>query len=403
MVSFAADVPTMLAMVIVASLTMSAAVAVVGWGRPRDGLACWALVLLLNAAAHAMLALRGRIPDVLSIVVANTLLSCVFAGLLLAVFQFQGRRARWALVAAPVLVVLGLVLAYLDDFHARVSAVGFVCGLQALWALWAVVERRRATVGRGAWLLMAGLALEAGVLLVRASLAASLPVPQVGLLQGGTLQTLTFMATFGVVLLSSLGFVTMARDRADEANRVMAAVDALTGAANRRALISALDRDVARAVRTREPISVLMVDIDHFKRVNDQYGHQAGDQVLCRVVQVLQERVRSQDLVGRYGGEEFLVVLPGTDVAGALLLASDLRKAVESPAGAIGVTVSIGVFGGQLEPGDSWDLLVAAADRALYLAKENGRNRVEVAAALRRSPTQVPGDGDADAPMPAGR
>lgn len=403
MVSFAADVPTMLAMVIVASLTMSAAVAVVGWGRPRDGLAYWALVLLLNAVAHAMLALRGRIPDVLSIVLANTLLSCVFAGLLLAVFQFQGRRARWALVAAPVLVVLALVLAFLDDFHARVSAVGFVCGLQALWALWAVVERRRATVGRGAWLLMAGLALEAMVLLVRASLAASLPVPQVGLLQGGPLQTLTFMATFGVVLFSSLGFVTMARDRADEANRVMAAVDALTGAANRRALISALDRDVARAVRTREPISVLMVDIDHFKRVNDQFGHQAGDQVLCSVVQVLQARVRSQDLVGRYGGEEFLVVLPGTDVAGALLLASDLRKAVESPADAIGVTVSIGVFGGQLEPGDSWDLLVAAADRALYLAKENGRNRVEVATALRRSPTQAPGDGGADAPMPAGR
>lgn len=402
MASFAADVPTMMAMVILASLVMSAAVAVVGWGRPHDGLTRWALVLLLNAAAHAMLALRGRIPDALSIVVANTLLSCVFAGLLLAIFQFQGRRARWALVMAPVLVVLGLVLAFLDDFHARVSAVGFVCGVQALWALWAIYERRHATVGRGAWLLMAALALDALVLLVRASLAASLPVPQVGLLQGGTLQTLTFMATFGVVLLSSLGFITMARDRADEANRVMAAVDALTGAANRRALIAALDRDVARAARTSEPISVLMVDIDHFKRVNDQFGHQAGDQVLCRVVKVLQERVRSQDLVGRYGGEEFLVVLPGTDVAGALLLAGELREAVESPASAIGVTVSIGVSGGRLEPGDGWDMLVAAADRALYRAKENGRNRVEVATALRRSHSQAPEDGGTGASVPAG-
>jgi diguanylate cyclase (GGDEF)-like protein len=146
----------------------------------------------------------------------------------------------------------------------------------------------------------------------------------------------------------------------------------------------------------------MMVDIDHFKRVNDRYGHPAGDQVLCSVVNVLSERVRAQDLVGRYGGEEFMVVLPDTTLLGAEQLARELCKAVEESrcriravggaapdattdaALGIAVTVSIGVFGGRLEPGDSWDLLIAAADRALYQAKENGRNRVEVSTSLRR-------------------
>jgi len=204
--------------------------------------------------------------------------------------------------------------------------------------------------------------------------------------------------------------VFMSRDRADENNRMMAALDPLTGVANRRSLIAALDRDVARAVRTRESIALMMVDIDHFKHVNDRYGHPVGDQVLCSVVNVLSARVRSQDLVGRYGGEEFMVVLPDTTLAGAEQLARYLCRAVEESrcpvrtsgdagAGAasaegqtIAVTVSIGVFGGRLEPGDSWDMLIAAADRALYEAKEKGRNRVEVATALRRPASQATAD-----------
>ncbi|MBW8463216.1 GGDEF domain-containing protein, partial [Acidovorax sp.] len=151
---------------------------------------------------------------------------------------------------------------------------------------------------------------------------------------------------------------------------------------------------------------LMMVDIDHFKRVNDRYGHPAGDQVLCSVVDVLRGRVRAQDLVGRYGGEEFMVVLPDTALLGAEQLARELCRAVaesrcrigsteggsdtrSEPGGtSIAVTVSIGVFGGRLESGDSWDMLIAAADRALYQAKENGRNRVEVATGLRRPSAQ---------------
>ena len=401
----AAHVPTMLVMIIVSSLMMAASMAVVGWGRRRDGLGRWAAALMVNAVGHLLIMLRGQVPDMVSIVLGNLLLSCVFVGMIAAIYQFQGRPPRWLLLTPSALVTC-FVIVFIDNFPARASFVGLVIGLQAVWALVAALERRHATVGRGQWLLVAGLLLEAVVLGGRALVAISTHFEATNILQSSALQTLTFLATFSVVLVSSVGFVFMSRDRADENNRVLAALDPLTGVANRRSLISALDRDVSRAVRTREPIALMMVDIDHFKRVNDRYGHPAGDQVLCSVVDVLRGRVRAQDLVGRYGGEEFMVVLPDTTLLGAEQLARELCRAVAEsrcrigsteggsdtrpePGGTnIAVTVSIGVFGGRLESGDSWDMLIAAADRALYQAKENGRNRVEVATGLRRPAAQ---------------
>ena len=393
----AAHVPTMLAMIIASSLMMASSMAVVGWGRRRDGLGRWAAALLVNAIGHLLIMLRGLIPDVLSVVVGNLMLSSVFVGMIAAVYQFQGRPVRWALLLAPPLLVLVFVSVFIDNFPARVSFVGLVIGLQAVWALLAALSHRHATVGRGQWLLVAGLSLEALVLGGRALVAISTHSEATNILQSSALQTLTFLATFSVVLVSSVGFVFMSRDRADENNRVLAALDPLTGVANRRSLIAALDRDVARARRMREPMALMMVDIDHFKDVNDQYGHPAGDRVLCSVVNVLRQRVRAQDLVGRYGGEEFMVLLPDTGLTGAEQLARALCKAVEEsrcpadgvPGPGIAVTVSIGVFGGRLESGDSWDMLIAAADRALYQAKNNGRNRVEVATGLRRPSAQL--------------
>ena len=387
----------MLAMIIISSLMMAGSMALVGWGGRRDGLARWAAALLINAIGHLLIMLRGQVPDVVSVVAGNMLLSCVFVGMIAAIYQFQGRPVRWLYLLAAPLAVTVFVSAFIGNFPARVTFVGLVIGLQSVWALVATLERRHATVGRGQWLLVAGLALEALVLGTRSMLALFTPEAGISILQSSVLQTATFMSTFSVVLVSSVGFVFMSRDRTDENNRVMAALDPLTGVANRRSLIAALDRDVSRAIRMHEPIALMMVDIDHFKNVNDQYGHPAGDQVLCNVVNVLRQRVRSQDLVGRYGGEEFMVVLPDTGLPGAEQLARELCRAVQDlrcavpGAGAAGVavTVSIGVFGGRLEPEDSWDMLIAAADRALYQAKNNGRNRVEAATSLRRPGTHA--------------
>ena len=158
----------------------------------------------------------------------------------------------------------------------------------------------------------------------------------------------------------------------------LASSDALTGLANRRQLDFALSREVARTVRTKEPLSVALIDIDHFKDVNDTLGHVAGDEVLREVAGALARSVRDVDLVARYGGEEFAIVLPNCGSAGALVVIERVRAAVASVSGVAKVTVSAGIATGAGE-GAEGDSLIAAADEALYESKRAGRDRATLA------------------------
>lgn len=162
----------------------------------------------------------------------------------------------------------------------------------------------------------------------------------------------------------------------------LSTVDALTGLRTRRYVTELLSIEFLRARRYKTPLSVLMADIDHFKRVNDAHGHPTGDAVLRGVSESLTRALRATDTGGRYGGEEILVVLPQNNLEGSMIFAERWRSIVEeslftSPEGAkIQVTISIGVaqFLDQYETADD---LIAAADRALYVAKDGGRNRTE--------------------------
>ncbi len=162
--------------------------------------------------------------------------------------------------------------------------------------------------------------------------------------------------------------------------------DSLTGLLNRRAIAQCLAREAHRLQRFNEPFSVLLVDIDHFKRINDLLGHAAGDEVLRQVAQTLMEQGREVDRVARYGGEEFCVLLPHTEHEGALQAAERLRAAVHAREitwhdETLGVTISTGVACAT-DPTEPMDALLRRADEALYRAKAQGRNRVEVATPL---------------------
>jgi diguanylate cyclase (GGDEF)-like protein len=162
--------------------------------------------------------------------------------------------------------------------------------------------------------------------------------------------------------------------------------DALTGLANRRSLREALDSEVSRATRYGRTVSLAMLDVDHFKRLNDTYGHPAGDHALMSIANVLTRSVRKNDFVGRYGGEEIAVILPETGMHGAGVLTERLRKAIEEEVidwdgQPMRVTVSIGVASVSKAHGESTDSLMRAADKALYEAKAQGRNRVVLAGA----------------------
>ena len=162
----------------------------------------------------------------------------------------------------------------------------------------------------------------------------------------------------------------------------MSQTDGLTGLLNRRTLEEHLDDMFAHCLRLAEPLSCVMCDLDKFKQVNDTYGHQAGDAVLRQFADILRREGREIDKVGRYGGEEFMLLLPGTVLDAAITFAERLRKAVEDhtftfgESGTLKRTVSIGVAGWPHPRIPTAERLVCAADDALYVAKETGRNRV---------------------------
>lgn len=173
-------------------------------------------------------------------------------------------------------------------------------------------------------------------------------------------------------------------------NRMLSEVssrDSLTGLYNRWFVVEKLDSEINRALRHGSPMSLLMLDIDHFKRINDTFGHPAGDQVLQSIGKLLRESCRVYDVPGRYGGEEFCIVLPETKPANTTVVAERIRRRLESTElrcgdSAIVVTASIGIAGMDV-PVDDGDVLSPAAlidraDRALYSAKSRGRNRVEL-------------------------
>jgi diguanylate cyclase (GGDEF)-like protein len=173
--------------------------------------------------------------------------------------------------------------------------------------------------------------------------------------------------------------------RAQEALRELAAHDPLTGLLNRRACLDSLLAELDRGRRAGNPVCVLMADIDHFKRINDAHGHLTGDEVLCEVARRMQSSLRRYDTIGRFGGEEFLLVLPGCSLEEGVKLAERIRHLVRSePAKAknksIDVSISLGVaVANQPVPADL-EALLGSADAALYRAKEAGRNRVEFSA-----------------------
>ncbi|EJF71613.1 diguanylate cyclase [Pseudomonas sp. Ag1] len=178
------------------------------------------------------------------------------------------------------------------------------------------------------------------------------------------------------------------RHRAEQVLSELAATDALTGLANRRTLDQRLRLEWDRAQRSAEPLTVLMIDVDHFKAFNDRHGHQGGDEALRTVAQVIEGNIRRPaDLAARYGGEEFAVVLPHTDSQGARVIAEHIRSSVEHlprvSGDTVPITVSIGLSTWTKNSRTTLEELLLNADQALYEAKHTGRNRVVDAGALK--------------------
>jgi diguanylate cyclase (GGDEF)-like protein len=192
----------------------------------------------------------------------------------------------------------------------------------------------------------------------------------------------TLLGYYGSAMRMRLYKVNWALGRAKNDAEKLAASDALTGAMNRRAVLPLIEKALRRAARTGMPACVTMIDLDWFKSINDRFGHAAGDQVLKRVVECIRECLRTSDVIGRIGGEEFVLLLPGADRNAGARLVERIRAAISgadwSDIGP-GVKVSVSCGVADIRATDTLDGVLARADKALYEAKRGGRDQLRVA------------------------
>ncbi len=223
-------------------------------------------------------------------------------------------------------------------------------------------------------------------------LARAFKLPDAGLLDltmSSPMQGIVFTYASLLPVIATSGFLLMCGERLNKDLARLATIDSLTGVYNRRTMTELANKAIAASKRHGRALSLLILDIDHFKRINDEFGHEAGDLALCRVVEVMRRVLRESDLIARLGGEEFVAILPDSDESSASVLAERLREELDSDEFSISgwplpLRASIGV--GSLGPTISdLESLLRETDRAMYAAKRGGRNRVALASSLEKT------------------
>jgi len=373
----AIHLPTMLLMIITASGTLALSVGWVARSKDKEGLYTWTAALSLQTLGFVLLSLRYQIPDFFSILVANTALSASRSLFIAAIAQFQQRRIPSVLFWGPPLVLAFTFSWLMHDFAARVVVSGVINIFQVLMALIILMSREYAITGRGKHLMVCGLGIMVATLTVRTLSMVMLPDTTLSMMEQNPVQALAFLVAFGSLILVSNGFVLMSKERADEHIRLIAMKDRLTGTWNRIRLEEAALMEMARLDRYGHPVSLIMADIDHFKEINDHFGHATGDQILKEFCAVTQSCIRTTDLLGRWGGEEFLVLLPNSGFSSTARIAERIRSTLEQYELAEGLRITASFGFAVCQSTDTWDSWLDRADKALYRAKSAGRNRVE--------------------------
>lgn len=382
------DNRTLLFSLALISAMMALSLAVVSWGREHDSLKKWAGAMALESLAWSLGAARGAIPDFASIVLLGVLMVTAQAVKLAAIHEYRELPwPRWQCLLPIGVAFLFLTALPYEDFRGRLIYGSLIYGVQMLMILQAMRTDTESRTGRAWWLLFGATAAIVPMFALRA-LAAFLGIFEFATVQSSVapnpVQLALFVGLIALSMLGSMGFILMVKERADRAIRSLAMIDSLTGVFNRRAFMERAEREYAIAQRNRTPLALLMIDLDFFKRINDEFGHPTGDDVLVDVARLLDSRLRKQDTLARYGGEEFCVLLPSTDEAGAMAVAETLRSIVENTLLAtkrdegVFATISIGVTVCTAACGNcDFGLykLLENADAALYQAKHEGRNR----------------------------
>lgn len=348
-----------------------------GWREKIPALDWWGYAYLLGATAIALWVLIGPIlPAPLRLLLdAAPLIACGMVWN--AARVFHGRRPHWLGMMFGALVWMAAVTTLPADAVAPRMTIGaaIVAFYAAMTASQLSAERRKAM--RRRWLAIVVPMLHGAVLMLPMLLA------DLTLSQGDAITSNVWVTVFAMELvLYAVGTVfvifMLVSERSVRAHKAAAVMDPLTGMFNRRGFSEATARMIEREAKAGRQVSVLIFDIDHFKSINDRFGHPAGDEVLTLFATIIAHTLRATDLCGRIGGEEFAAMLP-CSIDEAVSAAERVREAfagcgIEIEDGPVATTVSVGVASGP--PRTELEVMLAAADTALYQAKRSGRNRV---------------------------
>ena len=382
--------------VIVTSVMMSGAMSAVLLAAHRSfpieikGLGHWAAGLSMLVVAALLFVVRSMnwMPEAIPLLSANAVLLWGLGLPMIGTQLFYGAKPDWRMfhaVWAAGMLGIGYFLLIQPDFAKRVAFFSFMALVFYANQLELIV--RRGTRHFSTWLFGALMLIQSLVVLSRGLLAlvSGGSGSQIDLLHPGTFQSIYLAAANFMLLLLSVSFMTVATRRLQTILEKRSTMDPLTQVLNRRGFADVYARE--RALLRREPgvMAMLSIDIDFFKKINDCHGHVMGDRVLVDVACVIGKALRQTDHVARFGGEEFIVLLPDTGLERARAVAERIQSVLRSPRTEVqaspplpAYTVSIGIAS-QLDPNEDLDGLLQRADRALYGAKENGRNRIEIA------------------------
>ncbi|QOW46731.1 GGDEF domain-containing protein [Acinetobacter piscicola] len=355
----------------------------------------WAVIsTLLYAFAYISFLLQNILEWFVIPVISKLFISFAIATFTVALERFC-QSTQWnrdcAVILIPIFATLTLAISCLPQNIAWFNMLqSVITVLQTIYTILVLFRMRSRTPGTG-WLLVSGGALIHLATILPLMFIAARPNPEFTI-QASTQDILAMWAICLILFLKmvvmSFGFLIMLRDRQAAIEEDKARLDYLTQLPNRATLVEAIREATLQASKQLTPLSLMVIDIDHFKKFNDEYGHLAGDRVIQVVAQILRQQCREMDLAARYGGEEFILLLPHTTLDEAHILAERLCHHVRSimvdldGTRQLNITISVGVHCCIPTQNSTWESLVAVADEAMYLAKQRGRDRVVLSNSL---------------------
>ncbi len=381
------DIGTIIFLTCLITFTMGAILFVVARSNPSQikGVREWAWSCVLQGIAWVLLAERGQIPDFLSIVMGNTILVAVVTMQFQAILRFKERKSfgLWLFIPTALSFAALNYFSFISpDISIRTTIVGLFCMSFCLLSGSFFIFKQRHPIIFTEWILTVVFVVIGLILLFRTLYIWFFDPTLVHLYTDNQMQGVIFSTICIADVLLTFSFAMMLNERFREEILRLAKIDPLTEIYNRAAMEQMYKNELRRADRYNSPVSLLMLDLDFFKVINDTYGHQVGDKTLKILVKSITEQLRSTDILSRYGGEEFAILLPDSNSRGAEIAAERLCRKVEKSLITVdgykfSITVSIGVADFKFE-GDSLEKLINRADKALFQAKQSGRNRVVV-------------------------